>query len=276
MKIIFILVIGLAVMSLVAGCGNMALGPSGGGTPTHDSGTIEGKVNNSALQPLSQASLTLEGSSSSVLTGSDGAYIIQNAPVGKYNIYASKTGFLTSFDAVTVSAGATVMKDFTLMPTEEAGVSFSVTSTSFAGGTNIPKQFTVDGSNESIGLQWKKIPIDTQSFAISMTDKDANNKSHLLFTNIDKSITFLDEAAYKGTIAQHMPLGGVTLPNDFGNVGYDGPGTGQPSGTKHTYEIRVWALSVPTTNWQRYSDFLADGGVTVKGVATIEGTYTKQ
>jgi len=87
-------------------------------TVTAAKGNITGTVRNSATnQAISGAMVSISGGPSTT-TNSSGAYTFSNIDAGTYTISASAAGFNTSSGSVTVNAGATTTKDFSLTPTD--------------------------------------------------------------------------------------------------------------------------------------------------------------
>jgi Raf kinase inhibitor-like YbhB/YbcL family protein len=102
--------------------------------------------------------------------------------------------------------------------------------------------FGYSGENISPQLSWQNAPAGTQSFAVTMYDKDAPTGSglwHWVVFNIPTNVTELPSNA--GDIAKKlMPVGAVQSMNDIGNNGYVGPAP--PAGPSHQYVITVYAL----------------------------------
>jgi phosphatidylethanolamine-binding protein (PEBP) family uncharacterized protein len=92
-------------------------------------------------------------------------------------------------------------------------------STSFKNGDFIPRQFTGQGDDKSVALQWQNVPEGTKSF------------------NISPDKTALSEAIpTKG----QLPDGSRQGINDFGQIGYGGPMP--PPGKAHRYFFKLYAL----------------------------------
>lgn len=102
--------------------------------------------------------------------------------------------------------------------------------------------FGYQGENISPQLSWQNAPAGTQSFAITMYDKDAPTGSgfwHWVVFNIPANVRELPSNA--GDIEKKlMPIGAVQSINDTGNNGYVGPAP--PAGPSHQYIITVYAL----------------------------------
>jgi Raf kinase inhibitor-like YbhB/YbcL family protein len=104
--------------------------------------------------------------------------------------------------------------------------------------------FGCEGGNISPEIDWSGAPKGTQSFAVSIYDRDAPTGSgfwHWVVANIPASATGL--AAGAGTAKAPLPDGAVQTRTDFGVPGYGGPCP--PKGTTHTYAVTVTALGAP-------------------------------
>lgn len=88
-------------------------------TPTvranaQDRGTLTGKVTDAeAGTPLSGASVSVSGTTLGAIARADGSYRVQ-LPPGRYEVRARLLGFEVARDSVTIAAGASVTKNFTL------------------------------------------------------------------------------------------------------------------------------------------------------------------
>ena len=112
-------------------------------------------------------------------------------------------------------------------------------SSAFEAGSDIPPQFTCEGSDISPALSWSTPPEATQSFALVMEDPDAPGRTwvHWVLFDLPASERELPEGvAAKGTLPSGMRQGG----NDFGRIGYGGPCP--PPGPAHRYFFRLYAL----------------------------------
>jgi len=92
-----------------------------------------------------------------------------------------------------------------------------LTSTAFAEGGTIPKEYSGDGADRSPPLRWSGAPAGTKSFALIADDPDAP----------------------RGTWVK-LPSGAIQGKNDFGNIGYGGPAP--PRGRPHRYYFKLYAL----------------------------------
>ena len=102
--------------------------------------------------------------------------------------------------------------------------------------------FGCHGENISPELSWTNAPAGTQSFAVTIYDKDAPTGSgfwHWLIFNIPANVTELKSDA--GNISKGpAPAGAIQSVTDFGQAGYGGPCP--PAGPIHEYLITVFAL----------------------------------
>jgi Raf kinase inhibitor-like YbhB/YbcL family protein len=119
------------------------------------------------------------------------------------------------------------------------------------GGQATQKQmlnaYGCTGENASPQLFWENAPEGTQSFAVTMYDKDAPTGSgfwHWVVFNIPANITELKSGA--GDITKSlMPQGAIQSNSDGGRPGYGGP-CPQP-GPAHLSLITAYALKSKLT-----------------------------
>jgi Raf kinase inhibitor-like YbhB/YbcL family protein len=114
------------------------------------------------------------------------------------------------------------------------------------GGQATQKQFAnsfgCHGENISPELSWTNAPAGTQSFAVTMYDKDAPTGSgfwHWVIFNIPATTTELVSDA-GNTNKSLAPLGSIQSNTDAGQPGYTGPCP--PPGAPHQYLVTVYAL----------------------------------
>lgn len=114
------------------------------------------------------------------------------------------------------------------------------------GGQATQKQFAnvfgCNGENISPQLSWENAPAGTQSFAVTLFDKDAPTGSgfwHWVIFNIPADVKELKSGA--GDISKGLaPKGSIQIKTDAGTPGYVGPCP--PPGAPHEYLITVYAL----------------------------------
>lgn len=111
-------------------------------------------------------------------------------------------------------------------------------SFSMADGGKLPEKFTADGANISPHVGWQRLPRDTRSIAIIMSDPDAigGTKIHWGIFNIPSFMIELEEA-----IPLERSIGPAIkqVVNDFGKIGYYGP---LSANGRHRYVFTVCAL----------------------------------
>jgi iron complex outermembrane receptor protein len=78
------------------------------------SGTLRGNVADSAGSPLSNASVTVEGTGLRISTGSSGGYELRGVPAGTHTVRVRSIGHQAATAEVTVPAGGAVVQDFVL------------------------------------------------------------------------------------------------------------------------------------------------------------------
>jgi len=115
---------------------------------------------------------------------------------------------------------------------------FELTSTTFAPGEPIPRQYTCDGDDISPPLQWNDPHEGAQSFALICDDPDAPGGTwvHWVLYNLPAGTRGLPEAVPPDG---DLPDGGRHGKNSWRRLGYGGPCP--PSGT-HRYFFKLYAL----------------------------------
>jgi Raf kinase inhibitor-like YbhB/YbcL family protein len=110
-----------------------------------------------------------------------------------------------------------------------------LTSTAFADGQPIPRQYSCDGGDRSPPLSWGEPPAGTKSFALIVDDPDAPSGlfRHWGAFDIPASTRSIDEA---------HPIGEQAI-NGFGKAGYGGP-CPPPGHGPHHYHFKLYALDV--------------------------------
>jgi Raf kinase inhibitor-like YbhB/YbcL family protein len=118
---------------------------------------------------------------------------------------------------------------------------FSLSSSAFQPGKEIPKQYTCEGADQSPALSWADAPKGTKSFALIVDDPDApvGTWVHWVLYDLPADTTELPQGvAAEETLASGAKHG----VNDFRRVGYGGPCP--PPGKPHHYHLRLYALKV--------------------------------
>ena len=111
-----------------------------------------------------------------------------------------------------------------------------LSSTAFADGDAIPRQYGYTERNVNPSLSWSGVPSDAASLALVVDDPDAVEPAgkvwdHWVVWNVDPERSGIPEA--------WTPSDAVEGTNDFGATGYGGP---NPPDGEHTYEFRLYAL----------------------------------
>jgi len=144
-------------------------------------------------------------------------------------------------------------------------MAFTLTSSAFQDGEDIPRQFTCDGRNLAPPLTWSDPPEGTRSFALIMDDPDAPHGTftHWLLYDIPLTATELAEA-------------GSALQNSFGRAAYGGPCPPFGDGP-HRYVFTLYAVDVAALDLHgstRASLDRALGGHTL-ATARLTGRYAR-
>ncbi len=118
-------------------------------------------------------------------------------------------------------------------------MAFTLKSSAFAAGAEIPKQFTCSGSDVSPALEWSGAPSKTASFAVIMDDPDApvGTWVHWVLWNLPAGAHSLPQGVAKQEQLEDSSRQGS---NDFRKIGYNGPCP--PAGKPHRYFFRLYAL----------------------------------
>jgi Raf kinase inhibitor-like YbhB/YbcL family protein len=117
------------------------------------------------------------------------------------------------------------------------------TSSPFASGDAIPREYSCEGDNISPGLRWTSAPDGTETLALIVDDPDAPGQTftHWVLFNLPGDGTHLPRDVDVGAeFAGQEPLPQEGA-NDFGNVGYGGP-CPPPGDGAHRYFFRLYAL----------------------------------
>jgi Raf kinase inhibitor-like YbhB/YbcL family protein len=120
-----------------------------------------------------------------------------------------------------------------------ATMTFTIESSAFKNGQDIPREYTCKGANRSPELSWSYAPDRTKTFALVMSDPDAPGGTfiHWVIWNIPVKENGLKAGMTQGTILSNGVAQGL---NSFEKVGYGGPCP--PPGKKHRYIFTLYAL----------------------------------
>jgi Raf kinase inhibitor-like YbhB/YbcL family protein len=119
---------------------------------------------------------------------------------------------------------------------------FTMTSTAFADGTDIPAKYTQAGSQTSPSIAWTGAPAGTVSFVLHFHDLDVSrnhttdDQLHWLVWNIPGTATGLPEGIPAGAQLQNGAYQ-ISASGQF----YRGPGA-PATGPRHHYTLELYAL----------------------------------
>jgi Raf kinase inhibitor-like YbhB/YbcL family protein len=158
--------------------------------------------------------------------------------------------------AVAVAIGVTAAARISAQTTPAA---LTVTSTAFANGDPLPKDYTADGKNVSPPLAWSGAPAATKEFAVILDDPDASFGGrgpfvHWVIYKIPGTARGLPEGVPMGAnVTTGGIAGAINGLSGFNAVqragqpplepGYRGPAP--PAGQPHHYHFSVYALNAP-------------------------------
>lgn len=119
-------------------------------------------------------------------------------------------------------------------------MSFTLTSPAFTHGQPIPRQYTCDGQDISVPLQWAAPPPNTASFALICDDPDAPGGVwvHWVLYNLPATARALPEGLPSDA---SLPNGARHGKNSWKRLGYGGP---CPPGGVHRYFFKLYALDI--------------------------------
>lgn len=122
-------------------------------------------------------------------------------------------------------------------------MAFSLSSSAFAAGAEIPEQYTCEGADASPALSWRGAPAGTKAFALIADDPDApvGTWVHWVLYDVPADTTELAKGVPTDATLRTGAKQGV---NDFRKTGYGGPCP--PPGKPHRYVFTLYALDAPT------------------------------
>jgi Raf kinase inhibitor-like YbhB/YbcL family protein len=157
-------------------------------------------------------------------------------------------------------------------------LAFTIGSTAFEHGGEIPSLYTCEGKDISPPLSWRGIPDDAKSLALIVDDPDAPDPAapkrvwvHWVIYNLPATATGLPE----GVAAQRLAAGTIVGRNDSHETAWGGP---CPPIGRHRYFFKLYALDAllpskgPIT--KKELEALMEGHVL--GSAELMGTYERQ
>jgi Raf kinase inhibitor-like YbhB/YbcL family protein len=160
----------------------------------------------------------------------------------------------------------------------EPAMAFTLRSTAFADGGEIPARHTCEGEDVSPALAWTEPPAGTRSLALVVDDPDAPDPAapkttwvHLVLYDLPAAARALPEALDPAA----LPAGARAGTNDWRRTGWGGP---CPPVGRHRYFFKLFALDAalgergPLT--KRELERAMEGHVL--GRAELVGTYQKR
>ena len=138
---------------------------------------------------------------------------------------------------------------------------FSITSSNFDKGEEIPKEFGYKFENKEPKLDFKNVPKGTMSIGLIMDDPDAMAAVGKIWVH------WLQYFDYP---SQNLIIEGKT---DFGEIGYGGPA---PPNGRHTYIFKGYALDVKLDLKEGYSKQELENAMKshIIAEAKLTGTFT--
>ena len=138
---------------------------------------------------------------------------------------------------------------------------FSITSSNFDKGEEIPKEFGYKFENKEPKLDFKNVPKGTISIGLIMDDPDAMAAVGKIWVH------WLQYFDYP---SQNLIIEGKT---DFGEIGYGGPA---PPNGRHTYIFKGYALDVKLDLKEGYSKQELENAMKshIIAEAKLTGTFT--
>jgi len=118
-------------------------------------------------------------------------------------------------------------------------MAFTLTSSAFASGAEIPQAYTCKGADYSPALEWTGAPAKTATFALIMDDPDAPAGTwvHWVLWDLPAAAHALPQGIPK---REQLEDGSRQGRNSFKKIGYNGPCP--PGGQTHRYFFRLFAL----------------------------------
>lgn len=113
---------------------------------------------------------------------------------------------------------------------------FTLVSSAFNNGDNIPPKYTCEGDDIIPPLEWSNIPDKTKSFALIMEDPQAPKGvwDHLIIWNIDSKINKLNNENIDRFVIGR---------NSWGKNKYGGP-CPPKTDTEHLYIFKLYSLDI--------------------------------
>jgi len=123
---------------------------------------------------------------------------------------------------------------------------FTLSTTAFKEGEEIPSKYTGEGKDVSLPLEWREVPEGAKSFTLTCLDPDAPPGTwvHWVLYDLPGDSTGLEEGVVKKEVLDSGAKQGACWGVDsFSRVGYYGP-LPPPGHGWHRYYFTVYALDV--------------------------------
>jgi len=153
-------------------------------------------------------------------------------------------------------------------------MAFEIRSTAFSNGKAIPKQYTCEGADVSVPLDWTDPPPGTKGFVLIADDPDAPGGTwvHWVLYDLPVESRQLSEGIPEQKI---LPDGAKQGMTDFKRIGYGGPCP--PPGKPHRYFFKLYAIDKkiglsPGATKQQVLDAIQDHTL---GQTQLMGTYKR-
>ncbi len=156
-------------------------------------------------------------------------------------------------------------------------MALQIRSSAFSDGGKIPRQYTCEGPDTSVPLEWSGVPDGTKSIALIVDDPDAPDPAkpqrvyvHWVVYNIPPDSHGFGEDASNGG----LPPGAEVGNNDWDKAEWGGP---CPPIGRHRYFFKLYALDTRLEGLSKPSkkDLEAAMQGHVLGQAVVMGTYQK-
>jgi Raf kinase inhibitor-like YbhB/YbcL family protein len=160
---------------------------------------------------------------------------------------------------------------------EGESMAFTLHSSAFAPGAEIPRRHTCEGEDVSPPLAWSNPPAGTQSFALIVDDPDAPDPKapkrtwvHWMVYDLPADVHSLGEGA-----GSSLPPGARAGKNDFGRAEWGGP---CPPIGRHRYFHKLYALDTKLGDLGAATKATLERAMEghVLGHAEVVGTYEKE
>jgi Raf kinase inhibitor-like YbhB/YbcL family protein len=161
---------------------------------------------------------------------------------------------------------------------EGGAMAFSVTSSVFQNGGEIPSVHTCEGKDTSPPLAWSGVPAGTKSLALVVDDPDAPDPKAPKVTWVHWVLYDIPPAAagLPGAVAsKDLPAGTREGQNDWKRTGYGGP---CPPIGRHRYFFKLYALDTVLPDLGAPTKAKLEKAMEshVLGKAELLGTYEKR